>query len=131
MYKIEAIEKGLQLLEKTKIELENILKGHLINDPDAEKVYSVFDVVGEHFNVAKNEIKSNSRKAPLPDARKIISMQLTKRMDLSDREIADLLHCDRSTVANAKTTGEELLSIDERFKRHFNKIEMALNSARI
>lgn len=129
MYKIEAIERSLQILRDATAQVEQLMADHLANNPADEKVLAIIDTVAEHFNISKSEIKSGSRVGNVPDAKKIISHELFTRANLKDREIADLLSCDRSTISNARAKFDDLIDYDKRFTRHYNSISKALESA--
>lgn len=67
-----------------------------------------------YYKVSKEDLESNSRKAPLPYIRQIVSYVLDFHFGMTHQSISEILKCDRSTVATNSAKIEDLMHIDKK-----------------
>jgi chromosomal replication initiation ATPase DnaA len=65
-----------------------------------------------YYKVSREDLESNSRKAPLPYIRQIISYVLDFHFGMTHQSISEILKCDRSTIATNSAKIEHLMHID-------------------
>lgn len=92
-----------------------------------KKLQLVISAVCFQLSVSRVEVLGESRKTPLPDARKLICVIAHKFIGgMIDGELADYMNRDRTTIINTRQVGFALLDVDKTFKMHYEAVKTAL-----
>lgn len=75
----------------------------------------------DYFNTSMREIKSGTRKKPIPDVKKIIIYILRKRTKLTTHKIGSIIGLSHSSVVTHTKRVDELIEVDKKFKELINK----------
>lgn len=88
-----------------------------------EKIDKVISVVCEHFDISQEQLKSTSRKIPIPMAKKMIILLLP---DVNIRDLAEALNNDFRTVYHHRGYINQLCEVDLEIKKTFNILQSKL-----
>jgi chromosomal replication initiation ATPase DnaA len=83
---------------------------------------SIIKAVAEEYGITPDDISSNIRKRPMPEARKMCCYILAKFGEYSYPDVANLLNVDRSNVYLAIANISDWIEIYTEIRNHFNRI---------
>lgn len=97
-----------------------------MTEGERSKVNEVLAIIGEEYNVGKDDLIGKSLRRDISEARQMAMYILREEMLLSIIEISEIFGRDHSTLAYSMKRIGNLLEVDRMAKRHYQNIMEAI-----